>query len=131
MLSALVHDSFISSNHKEHKVYAACACEHIPDKPLMSRNIYNSNHKAVRITEVCKTKINRDASLFLLFKPVRVYPRQGFNEGALPVVYMACSSKYYVTHSRSSPDSFKIPFISAFLKSSFTAESPSSPKSKE
>src|SRR4030042_2762620 len=109
MLAALGHNTFISSNNEEDEVYPACTSKHIPDKPFMPRDIHNSNRKAVRIIEVCKTKVNRDTSLFLLFKPVRVYSCQGFDKCTLAVIYMACSSKYYVMHNRSSTDSFSIP----------------------
>src|SRR4030065_2083276 len=98
MLTTLRHDPLVSSDDKKNKVYPACACKHIFDKSFMPRDIYNSNSKPIRIIEVCKTKVDRDAPLFLLLQSVRVYAGQGLYKGTLAVINMSCGSEYYVSH---------------------------------
>src|SRR3972149_9011346 len=117
MFTALRHDTFISSNHEKNEVYSACTSKHISDKPFMSRDIYDPNREAIRITKVCKTKINRDASLFFFLAPVTRYACESLNQGALTMIYMACSPKDYMTHNKSFL-LFLIPIDSALLRSS-------------
>src|SRR4030065_2532011 len=117
MFTDLRHNTFISSNHETNEVYSACTSKHVSDKPFMSRDIYDPNREAIRITKVCKTKINRDASLFFFFEPVRVYACERLNQGALTMIYMACGPEDYMTHNKSSL-LFLIPIDSALLRSS-------------
>src|SRR4030043_1631393 len=111
MFTALRHDPFISSNHEKNEVYSSCTSKHVPDKPFMSRDIYYPNREAIRITKVCKTKINRDASLFFFLEPVRVYTCESLNQGALTMIYMACSPKDSMTKTKP-PPLFLIPIDS-------------------
>ena len=98
MFTALWHNTFVSSNDKEHKVYAARTCEHISDETFMTWDIYNSDGKTVRIFEVCKTEVNGHSALFFFLQPVGVYARECLDEGTLTVIDMSCRPKYYVTH---------------------------------
>src|SRR4030042_913426 len=100
MLTTLRHDPLVSSDDKENKVYPACACKHIFDKSFMPRDIYNSNSKPIRIIEICKPEVDRDAPLFLFLQSVWVYAGQGLYKGTLAVINMSCGSEYCVSHIR-------------------------------
>src|SRR4030067_1641785 len=117
MFTALRHDTFSSTNHEKNEFYSSCPSRHVSYKPFMSRDIYDPNREAIRITKVCKTKINRDASLFFFLEPVRVYACESLNQGALTMIYMACGPKDYMTHNKSFL-LFLIPIDSALLRSS-------------
>ena len=84
--------------NEKHKVYAASPCKHILHESFVPWNINDTNGKTVRITEVCKSEVNGDTSLFFFLQPVRVYTGQCLNQCTLPVIYMAGSSENYVTH---------------------------------
>jgi hypothetical protein len=98
VFTALGHDPLVSSDDEKHKVYAACAREHIFYKSFVAGDVYDANCEPVGVSKVCETQVNGDAALFLFLEPVRVYACQRLHKSALAVVDVSCGAEYYVTH---------------------------------
>ena len=72
MLPGLRHNALIQSNNQQNQVYATDSRKHIPDKFLVSGNIYNADPQSFLIRQAGKAVFNGNSSLFFLCQPVGV-----------------------------------------------------------
>ncbi len=98
MLATLWHDALVSGYHHEHEVYASRSGKHVPDEPLVARDVHYSDCQAVGIDKVGKTQVDGDAALLFLLEPVGIYSCKGLNKGAFSVVDVPSGAHYHVAH---------------------------------
>ncbi|MPM69966.1 hypothetical protein SDC9_116914 [bioreactor metagenome] len=98
MLHGLGHKSLIRSHHQHGKVNAAGARQHIFDKFLVARHVYDARLRPVPKIQMGEAQLDGDASLLLLLKAVGVDAGQGLDEQSLAVVHMACGANDDMLH---------------------------------
>ena len=98
MLSRLGHHAFVRGDHESHKIHAGRTGHHVFHEFLMARYVDDSQDLTARQFEVGKSELYGDASLLLLFEPIRVYAGHGLDERGLPVIDVACGSKNNLLH---------------------------------
>ena len=79
-----------SVDDEEEEVDPRCARDHVPDEPLVSRNVDQREPAAVGEDERRVAEVDRDPTLALLGQPVCVLPGQRPDEPRLAVVDVAC-----------------------------------------
>ena len=88
MLARLRHHRFVRRNHQQHRVDSTDAGEHVLDEAFVARHVHERDIE-VPNPGVRETEIDRNAARFLFLQPIRISPRQGAHERALPVIDMA------------------------------------------
>ncbi len=86
MLSSLGHDPFVGGHHQEHDVDPGRAGEHVADEALVSGHVDDAELHALTGREFGEPEVDRDPSLLLLPKPIRVHTRECSHEGGLAVI---------------------------------------------
>ena len=92
MLACLLLDGIICGNHQQNGVHSRSACEHIPNKTFVARNVDHSKTMR-RNFQMSEAKLNRDATFLFFGKSVGINPRQCPNQRSLSVVNVACGAQ--------------------------------------
>ena len=85
---------------EEHHVDAPCPRHHVPDEPLMARDIDDADEDIVSEAVVGKSELDSNAPLFFLFEPVAVDAGKGLDERRLPVIDMARGAYHHLFHGQ-------------------------------
>lgn len=72
MLTGLLHDPFIDVNDQQDQVYAADSREHVVNELLMTRDVNDTSHTAVRELEGGEAEVDRNASFLLFFQSISI-----------------------------------------------------------
>jgi hypothetical protein len=89
MLFTLGHNAIISGNREQHEIDAMSARQHIPNKPLMARNIHDADAFTVRQIKVSKSQIYGNAAFLLFLQPISVLTSERFDKRCFPVIDMS------------------------------------------
>ncbi|MPM45229.1 hypothetical protein SDC9_91915 [bioreactor metagenome] len=100
MLHGLGHEALIRGHHQHGKVNPPRPRQHIFNKFLMARHIYDARLRPVFKVQMGKAQLDGDAPLFLLLKPVGVDPGEGLDQQGFPVVHVARGADDHMLHRR-------------------------------
>src|SRR5579871_1112858 len=100
MFARLRHDALIGSDDQQDHIDSTRAGQHVFKKALVSGHIYDADNRPIRKLERCKTDIDGHAALLFFFQTIRIYASEGFDEGGLAMIDMACRSDDDMLHSR-------------------------------
>src|SRR5208337_2841477 len=100
VLPGLGHDRLIAGDNKEHHVDAPCPRHHVPDEPLMARNVDDTDKDILSKAVIGKSELDGNAPLFFLFEPVAVDAGKGLDERRLPVIDMARGAYHHLFHNQ-------------------------------
>ncbi len=102
VLPRLRHHPFVGRDHHHHKVDAGGAGHHVPDKPLVARDIDDAEDPAVGEGQRGEAELDRDPPPFFLLEPVGVHTGETFDQRRLAVIHMAGRAHHDVLHGRKS-----------------------------
>ena len=90
MLARLRHDAIVCCHHKDDKVDAKRARQHVVNKLLMPWHVEKTDRLPVAEMLIGKAEIDGDAACFFLGQPVGIGTGERFQERRLAVVDMPC-----------------------------------------
>ena len=97
MLAGLRHDRLVRRDDEQHAVDAAGAREHIADEPFVPRHV---DERELRVAMAVRREpeVDRNPPGLFFLQPVRINPGQCLDQGALPVIDVACRADHEVLH---------------------------------
>ncbi|MNF72525.1 hypothetical protein D3C84_545050 [compost metagenome] len=101
VLAGLWHHAVVGGDHQQQQVDAAGAGQHVVDEAFVAGHVDEGGGLAVAQVGVEVAEVDGDAALTLGRAAVAFLAGEGFEEGCLAVVDMACGADYHSASSRS------------------------------